>query len=203
MRRPLAIIQWPRRHGDTLTLAQYILTRMRESPLFPDPPVPYDVVETHVTAAESAEVTTLLGYYAATSARDAALFRMKGVFEALKMYVQTLADRAEGVNAAQVVIVAAGMRVKNSQGPTRAAFQVKQGPISGMVILLARSVGRRAKYEWQWSLDGQTWTSAPDTLVAETTLTGLTRAKLHYFRCKASSRKVPGDWSQVLSLLVV
>jgi hypothetical protein len=39
--------------------------------------------------------------------------------------------------------------------------------------------------------------------MAETTLSGLTRAKMHYFRCKASSRKVPGDWSHVLSLLVV
>ena len=54
-------------------------------------------------------------------------------------------------------------------------FGAKPGTITGTAKLVTASAGHRASYEWEYSTDGgKAWVTAPATLQAKTTVTGLT-----------------------------
>jgi hypothetical protein len=80
-------------------------------------------------------------------------------------------------------------------------FEVKQGVVSGQVHLVARAIGRKATYYWQYSTDGVTWTNVPATLVAKTTLSGLDAATMYHFRFRTLSTAGEGGW-QTLTFTV-
>jgi hypothetical protein len=79
---------------------------------------------------------------------------------------------------------------------------VKGNP--GMVKLLAKAVKRTAAYEWVYSADGgKTWISAGLTVgLADTTIAGLTRGTVYWFRFRTTVGRVTGDWSAHVELLV-
>ena len=52
-------------------------------------------------------------------------------------------------------LATAGMNEKDNRGPGRADFAVRQKRVSGMVLLIARSIGRKATHEWHDSIDGK------------------------------------------------
>ncbi len=58
-------------------------------------------------------------------------------------------------------------------------------------------------YYWEISLDQQSWTSVPETLKARATITGLTPGQRYYFRFRAHTRKGLGDYSDVVTLIVI
>ena len=74
--------------------------------------------------------------------------------------------------------------------------------LSGVVELDARAVAPSASYYWQFSLDGKSWTSAPETMKHVTVIAGLTPGQTYSFRFRALTRKGMRDWSQVVSLIV-
>jgi hypothetical protein len=101
------------------------------------------------------------------------------------------------------VIASAGMGVKKPVLRNKAALAAKAGPTSGTVHLVAKSVTRRASYEWQWSADGgKTWNLAPSTLQAKTTILGLPVATSVEFRFRSVTKAGEGDWSQVVTFVV-
>jgi hypothetical protein len=55
---------------------------------------------------------------------------------------------------------------------------------------------------WQYSLDQETWTSAPETMKARQVISGLTSAEKYSFRFRALTRTSEIGFSQVVSLLV-
>ena len=80
---------------------------------------------------------------------------------------------------------------------------VRQGTVSGSVVLSAKSAGKKAAYNWRYSLDQKAWTSLPQTLVAKTGVSGLTVATTYYFQCETQTTKGgEGTWGQVVSFLV-
>jgi hypothetical protein len=214
MRRVIAVVKWPRRIGSMLTLARYILSCLRDNPYFPNPRVALDTFEAHIAAAEAAQVTVLSGLHGSGSAGAAALQVVKNDVEALRVYVESVAQ-LDGTNGAAIV-TSAGMLVKNARGPSRPDFAVKPGRVSGSVNLFARAAGRRASYEWQYASGGGprpgeagdapsdevVWTDVESTLVAQTTVSGLTPGIRYSFRCRTKTPKGVGDWSAVISLMV-
>jgi hypothetical protein len=62
--------------------------------------------------------------------------------------------------------------------------------------------GKTAVYYWQYSLDQETWTDLPKTLVAKTTTPPLVRGKTYFFRARALRRKGLDDWSTPIAFLV-
>ena len=94
------------------------------------------------------------------------------------------------------------MSEKDNRGPGRADFAVRMGRTSGTVILIARSVGRKATYDWQYSIDGVDWTSVEQTHDAETTISGLAAATRYSFRFRAWEAEGLGEWSRVVSVVV-
>jgi hypothetical protein len=80
---------------------------------------------------------------------------------------------------------------------------IKQGRISGSVLPVARAVARKASYDWQYSADEETWTSAKTTFQAKTTLVGLAAGTRYFSRFRPRTPEGLKDWSRVLSLIVV
>ena len=60
----------------------------------------------------------------------------------------------------------------------------------------------RVSYEWQYSSDQKTWTTAPVTLQTKMDIVGLAAATLFFFRVRPVTKAGEGDWSQVVSLVV-
>jgi hypothetical protein len=83
-----------------------------------------------------------------------------------------------------------------------AALEVRNNGTSGTVILRAKAVARPATYYWEHSLDQTTWTRAPETMKATTTIAGLQAAHTYAFRFRALTTGGPREYSQVVSLLV-
>jgi len=131
----------------------------------------------------------------------AALSVLRGDLEWLQVIVQHAANAHPTDGPA--VITTSGMSAKDNRGPGRADFAVRLGRVPGTVVLIARSIGRKAPYEWNYSLDGKHWTSVEPTHDAETTLSGLAAPARHSFRFRARSAGGLGAWSRVITVLVV
>ena len=101
------------------------------------------------------------------------------------------------------IIASAGLAVKKAPAHKPRVFTAKPGAVSGSAQLVAASAGRRASYEWEYSIDGgKTWVITPVTLQAKTTVAGLTPAAMVQFRYRPVLKTGEGDWSQVVTLLV-
>ena len=69
--------------------------------------------------------------------------------------------------------------------------------------LTAQSAARRASYEWEYSTDGgKTWITAPVTLQAKATISGLTPGASVQFRYRPVTKTGEGDWSQPAAIIV-
>jgi hypothetical protein len=79
----------------------------------------------------------------------------------------------------------------------------------GLVLLIANAgllVGNTRKkvtFNWQWSLDGKTWTSAASTPLADTEIQNLTLGTTYMFRVSVTISKVAGAWSENPVILLV
>jgi hypothetical protein len=173
---------------------------MTGNTLLPSPVPALATVTTDLTALNAAEVVVRSRAPGAATARDGKLEVVVYDLRQLKSYVQTVADANPG-NAAHV-IQSAGMTVKTRSAPTKAPFAVKQGSVSGTILLAAKAVGDGAAYQWAWSLDQKTWTTLPDTIQAKTQAEGLTPATTAFFRVRPVTRKGEGNWSQIVSIVV-
>jgi hypothetical protein len=101
------------------------------------------------------------------------------------------------------IVASAGMSLKDARGPSKADFAVKQGRTSGSVVLFAGAVARKASYDWQYSTDEETWTSAETTFRAKTMLVGLAAGTRYFFRFRARTLEGLGDWSRVIAVIVL
>ena len=129
--------------------------------------------------------------------------------QSLKMYVQGLADLL-APEAAVALIQAAGMVVADIPIHTKAILAAKLGLAgSGIVRLVANATvlvgktSKRRQFNWQWSLDGKSWTSAASTPYASTFITGLTVGSTYWFRVSVTIANVQGEWSPPVSLVVI
>jgi len=104
---------------------------------------------------------------------------------------------------AAALIQSAGMNVKKAAPRPKRVFAATEGTVSGSVKLVTEAAARRASYEWQYSTDGaKTWTPAPPTLQAKTTITGLPPGTAVAFRYRSVVKAGPSDWSQPIQIIV-
>jgi hypothetical protein len=94
------------------------------------------------------------------------------------------------------------MHVKAVTVHPKQALVAKHGSVAGSALLVAKSAGHRASYEWQFSTDQKTWTLLPVTLQAKTEVTGLASGTAYSFRMRPVTKAGEGNWTQVVSLLV-
>ena len=118
----------------------------------------------------------------------------------------------EGYIAAQ----SAGMDIKGHSSKAKGELTIKQGKISGKIILTAHAAGKHAAYEWQQSADNTAWADCNPhvTTEAKNTISGLILGTVYYFRFKTVLPKKTGkapapktaaqgeNWSQSVKIIV-
>jgi len=127
----------------------------------------------------------------------------------IKAYVQSLSDTMSAENGA-ALIQATGLVVAVAGKRVKAVLTAKLTTVAGVVHLEANastllgSSARRKKayFNWQYSLDGKTWTSVPATNYARVDITGLTALTTYSFRVGVTVGSVVGEWSQPVTILV-
>ncbi len=180
--------------------AEVMIAAVTNNPHFPSPRPPLATLNADVTAADSSETAAKGRAPGAATVRNDKCATLVVDLQQLRGYVQEVADANPAI-AAQI-IESAGMMVAKVGVRPAPAFAAKPGALSGSVDLVAKAAGRRACYEWQWSLDQKTWTVLPTTVHARTTVVGLTPGATAFFRYRPVTSAGEGDWSQIVSLTV-
>jgi hypothetical protein len=199
--RAVVTLKLPRKVPDLIKLAQAIVTTMTGNANFatPEPPLASVTVATNdLMVAETATQARTRGAAATRNDKRSTLLQL---LEQVKGYIQKTADANMENGAA--IIQSAGVSVKKPAVRTPRTFEAKPGAVSGSVKLVAKSASHRASYEWQYSTDGgKTWLSAPVTLQAKTTISGLTPGGTVTFRYRGVTKTGEGDWSQLITAIV-
>ncbi len=170
---------------------------------FPKPTPSLAQVSAHVDALEAAEVDTKKRTVGSVAARDGKRRVVVKDRAALRAYVQQVMDAADDIGLALAIAAHAGMNVRKASERVKQELAAKPAGVTGWVLLVARALAKRASYDWQYSLDKVTWISAPSTLQVKTVVKGLTPGALVHFRFRAVTKTGVGDWSQIVSMIVV
>lgn len=208
-RRIRAILKINRHNtASVLTRAHAVSNGMAADPTrFAAPVPPLALLEAQIAKLDLAEQRTSTRIKGAAAARNVEREALVGMLETQRSYVQTLCDASPEL--AMAIIAAAGMGVATSAVRDTPILQATLGAISGTVNLdanagaLVGKSGKKACFNWQWTTDGgTTFHNAPSTPHARTTIEGLTPLTRVGFRVSVTSVKGPGEWSQVVTLLV-
>jgi hypothetical protein len=199
--KPTAVLLLPKTVPALVTFVQSVVTAMTGNPSFPSPVPTLAVVAAALAALHAAESAALARTKGAVADRDDKQAALVTLLKQLLAYVQSVADA--NVETGATVIQSAGVAVKKTPVQKPRVFVAEQGAISGSAKLVAASAGRRASYEWQYSLDGgKTWVIAPASLQAKTTVVGLTPGATVEFRYRPVIKTGEGNWSQTVQLIV-
>jgi hypothetical protein len=201
MRKITVALNFPHSVGEAIAYARHIATSMDGNPYFPSPPVPIATLLAHVARLEAAEVVASTGPLGAASQRDVELDVVHGDLKRLRTYVEVVANQHAA--DAEAVVASSGMSLKQSAGPSKPQFAVKQRKVSGSVRLEVLHPGPPSSFDWQYSTDGVHWTEAGRTNKAKLDLSGLVPGTRYSFRFRTLTKDVLSDWSDPLTLLVV
>lgn len=128
--------------------------------------------------------------------RDGAFKEMKLQCELIMdlVYEATLTMTHE---AAAAFILACGFFLKGGRGViNKRLFEARNGEVSGVIELVAKSLSDREAHEWWISLDkGLNWTVLTPTLQAKTKVEGYPRGTLLTFRHRVILKDGPGNWN--------
>jgi len=197
----IAVLKLSTKVKEVITFAQSVATSMASNPSFPSPPSPIATFQADVAALATAESVALLRGKGAAQERNAKLAVLKNDLDALRLYVQSVADAANPSDS-EAIIVSAGMAVRKVTSHDKPVVAVKQGAVSGSVLLSAKAVAKRAAYSLDYGTDQKTWTPIPQTLQSRTSVSGLTAGTVYYFRVQGLTRSGAEDWSLPTALLV-
>ena len=144
------------------------------------------------------------------------VIQQKGIIynqiELIKATIQKDVNLPLNINNAVAMVNGTGMFVKGHTPPTIPPLKAKHGATSGSVILIAKSVGHHAAYEWQESKDGITWVDCSIRVTLEThnSLSGFAPSSTWYFRMKPvlpakakTGVKGEGSWSSPVTIVVI
>jgi hypothetical protein len=199
--RSIVALKLPTRVQALITYAQNIVKLMTGNPSFPTVVPSLVTITAAINDLQSAEATTLNRTKGAVVTRNEKRTALVSLLQQLKGYIQTTAD-ANLENGASI-ITSAGVDVRKTVVRSPRVFAAKPGDVTGTAKLIAASAGHRASYEWEYSLDGgKTWVTAPVTLQAKTTVSGLTAGTTVQFRYRPVTKTGEGNWTQPVSLLV-
>ncbi len=201
--RPIAVLKMSHKVKDLITFAHSVATAMgANASIFPSPSPTLGAFQADIDALVTAETAVVARTKGAADVRNAKMAVVRADLEALKTYVQSVVD-ASNPASGEGIIGNASMAIRKVTLHDKPDLGVRQGSVSGSVNLSAKSAGKKAAYNWRYSLDQKTWTSLPQTLVAKTGVSGLTVATTYYFQCETQTTKGgEGGWGQVVSFLV-
>ena len=199
--QPIVSLHLPTKATALISYANVVLQKMTNNPSFPSPTPTLAVIQTAVSAVQTAETAAGSRATGAATVLKEKRTALAALLKQLGSHIQATAN-ASGAEAASV-IQSAGVDVRKT--PTRHArvFAAKPGAVSGVAVIVAPSAGARSSYEWQYSADGgKTWVTAPPTVQAKTSVSGLATGTSVEFKYRAVTKDGAGDWSAAVVLLV-
>jgi hypothetical protein len=191
----------PKVIAQLIAFAQAIVMAMTNNKvLFPTPSPALVQVTADTNSLVSAQTTVASRIKGAVAIRDEKRLIVVSDLHQLEAYVQQLVN----LNPDQAISIAeaAGMGVRKPKAATQKSPITAIQVVSGSVKLVAKAALGGRSNEWQVSTDGKTWTSAPPSTKAKTTVTGLQTGVLTYFRHRAVTKAGATDWTQPVSMLV-
>ena len=198
---PVAVLLLPELNKPLLTFARAVHNALRSNPAFPNPNPPLHVFAADIEALEDAETKAASRAKGAASFRDAKKKKVKDTLFHLRDYVQSVVETSDPATAT-ALIESAFMSVRKARTRVYPEVSAQNGDVSGNVRLAAKAVAPKAMYYWEHSLDQETWTSLPQTMLTRTEVSGLKSAQFYSFRFRTFTRAGWQDYSQVVSLLV-
>jgi hypothetical protein len=194
------VLGLPVRNKDTIAFAKNVQSSLTNNPRFPSPNIVLATFAADIAAFDQAETQASAKVPGAATQRNAKKTKVLQDLRHLRDYVQQVAETL--TTDALTAVESSGFRVKKQSSQHKQALAVKDGPASGSVELVAKAVARTATYYWQYSLDGKTWTSCPDTMKATALVNGLTVGQIYSFRFRALTRGGATDFSQIVTHVV-
>jgi hypothetical protein len=199
---PVAVLRFPQLNMALILFARSVHDAMLNNPSFPNPNPPLPVFAANIAAFEDAETKAATRAKGAVAFRNVKKRRVKDDLFHLLDYVQGLVQTSTSPVDAVALIESASMSVRKTYKRETPELSAKNANVSGKVVLAARTVASAASYYWEYSLDQSTWTCIPETMQSRMEISGLTSARIYYFRFRALTRAGRRDYSQVVSLLV-
>jgi hypothetical protein len=197
--RVFAAIKPCRNVSQYATQCEAIVDRVDGNPYLPNPTPAPSVVRDHIKQLRALEKAARGGPAGSAAARDIVLARLRSDMNQLKAAVQAAADQNQ--EESRAIIESTGMSVAKQYTRTSAPIAVRYGKVPGLLFVVAKSVGRRATYYWQVSTNQADWSDLPETVVATTSIEGLTAATIYYFRVRTLTRAGLSEWSMVARVI--
>lgn len=199
--RSIAVLKLPRPVAVLVSVAKAVVVAMTGNAAFPNPQPTLAAIQTAIADLEAAEAAAQARTKGAVATRNQKRKALVTLLEQLRGYVQTVADA--DAERAPALIQSAAMNVRKVTARAPRVFAVKQGSVSGALVLVTASAGHRASYEWEYSADaGKTWQAMPPTLQAKTSVTGLSAGTTYSFRYRSVTKAGASDWSAPVSTVV-
>lgn len=199
----MVVLNLPTKDGDLTTYAQSVYNHLLNNVTYPNPSPTLAVFADDIAAFATAAAKAAGKDRVLIAARRAARKKVKSDLFQLRNYVQSVIDASATPDTAAAMIESAFMFVKKLAKRSKAAFSARNTDASGRVVLDAKRVASSATYYWELSGDQVNWSTVPETMQASTVISGLTAGKVYYFRFRALTRKGKGDYSQIVSLMVL
>jgi hypothetical protein len=202
--RILAVLHMPRSVPEFVAFAESVVRCMKNSPHFPDPTPPLELVTKATDELRRAQELALLRTLGAAQLRDEKLATVGGLLGLVRGYVQGVADLdvEQGLRA-RSVIRSAGLTVRKEMERRPVQFYARLGDEPGLVKIGAPSAAKTAAYEWEYSVDrGRTWKELPSTMQSRTTLSCPKGQGVVEIRYRAITRAGEGPWSGVIAIFV-
>ena len=193
----IAALAAPKKTGPLITYANNVVASLTGNASFASLAPTLPSITKAVAELQAAENVVLTRVRGAVTIRDQKRAALVVLLRQVRLAVQQVADAHP--EEATTLIQSAGLSVKRPPVRANRTFAAA----AGSVKLVARSEGKRASYEWSYSVDGgKTWTAAPVTLRASTVVTGLPSGTTVQFRYRAVTAAGEGAFSAVVSLTV-
>ena len=191
----------PKVIAQLIALAQAIVQAMTNNKAtFPTPSPALATVTADTNSLVSAQTVVASRIKGAVAIRDEKRLTLVSDLHQLEAYVQQLMNLSP--EEATSIAEAAGMSVRKPRTATQKSPLTIKQIVSGSVKLVAKAAQGGQSNEWQYSLDGKTWTYAPPSTAAKTLVTGLQTGVLTHFRHRAVTKAGALDWTQPVSMLV-
>ena len=194
------ILAAPEKNADLLAFSKTVNVALMNNARFPSPTPTLAVFSADIAAFDQAETAVESKAPGAVVQRNEKKAKVLQDLRLIRGYVQGVVETLTSDTLSAVE--STGLRVKKHTLAHKQALACKDGATTGFVEIVAKAVGAVATYFWQYSLDGKTWTSAPETMKATTSIGGLTSGQSYSFRLRTLPRAGAGDYSQVVTHIV-
>jgi hypothetical protein len=186
---PRVALHLPKDAQGLVVRAQAISAGMKaQAATFNNPVPPLNEIDDEAKALAVALQQAEGGGTAEADAVMVAEDKLRRSLAQLALYADGVIRKGAVADAPALISAIQMYESKIGQRPPKPPLHAEDGPLTGMVKLIALALAGVTAYFWEWSLDQVNWTVGAQTTKARATLSGLTAGKVYYFRVRGLQR---------------